>query len=309
MRRASVPIPDGATCPRGVTVSARIHGSAPDAVASLAPVSEDPQPRTDDLHSRTDDSGPRRNQPSPRRNEPGPRRNEPSPRRNQLGQPIGPDLGDWTPPPRPQATTLEGRWTRLERLDLGRHGPDLWRAFSADEDGQMWTYLPFGPFADEAELTATLAAVDGERDLRFFAVVDPTTGEAIGLLSYLRIEPEAGSIEVGAVMFSPRLQRTRMATEALFLMADHVFALGYRRFEWKCDALNEPSRRAAERFGFTFEGVFRQATVYKHRSRDTAWFSLLDHEWPDRRPGYLRWLAEENFDAEGQQIQPLRVRL
>jgi RimJ/RimL family protein N-acetyltransferase len=169
----------------------------------------------------------------------------------------------------------------------------------------MWTYLPFGPFADEAELTAAIAEIDSERDLRFYAVIDPGDDVALGLMAYLRIEPEAGSIEVGAVMFSPRLQRTRLATEALFLMADHVFALGYRRFEWKCDSLNAPSRRAAERFGFTFEGVFRQATVYKQRSRDTAWFAMLDHEWPDRRERYRSWLAEDNFDPAGQQLEPL----
>ncbi len=257
-----------------------MHESTPAPVTSLAPVPEKPNPRTDEPRHRT----------------------------NELGQPIGPDLGPWTPPPRPQATTLEGRWTRLERLDVDHHLGDLWQAFSADDDGRMWTYLPFGPFADEAELTSTITALDGERDLRFFAVVDPASGEALGLLSYLRIEPDAGSIEVGAVMFSPRLQRTRMATEALFLMADHVFELGYRRFEWKCDALNEPSRRAADRFGFSYEGIFRQATVYKHRSRDTAWFAMVDHEWPTRREGYRTWLAEENFDDRGRQRRPLTVR-
>jgi RimJ/RimL family protein N-acetyltransferase len=240
--------------------------------------------------------------------QPHPRTDDPSPRRNELGQPIGPDIGSWTPPEPPRVTVLEGRWTRLERLDVARHAPDLWQQYSADEEGRMWTYLPFGPFADEAELTSAVTTLDTERDLRFYAVVDPTDDVALGLMAYLRIDPPAGSIEVGAVMFSPRLQRTRLATEALFLMADHVFTLGYRRFEWKCDALNGPSRRAAERFGFTFEGIFRQATVYKQRSRDTAWFSMLDHEWPDRREGYCAWLAEDNFDPAGQQRRPLDVR-
>ncbi len=246
--------------------------------------------------------------PQPHPDQPAVRTNPPGLRRNEVGQPIGPDIGSWTPPGPPLATTLEGRWARLERLDVGRHLPDLWLQFSADEEGRMWTYLPFGPFADQAELTAAIARLDTERDLRFYAVVDRADDAALGLMAYLRIEPEAGSIEVGAVMFSPRLQRSRIATESLFLMADHVFELGYRRFEWKCDALNARSREAAERFGFTFEGIFRQATVYKGRSRDTAWFSVLDHEWPERRAGYRSWLAESNFDPAGRQRRPLDVR-
>ena len=229
-------------------------------------------------------------------------------RTNDLGQPIGPDVGSWSPPAVPDADRLVGRWSRLERIDLERHGADLWRAYSADPAGRMWTYLPFGPFDDEAALTTTLDAFDSERDLQFYAVIDPADEAAVGLLAYLRIDPPAGSIEVGAVMFSPRLQRTRLATEAIFLVADHAFELGYRRFEWKCDALNEPSRRAAERFGFTYEGTFRQATVYKHRSRDTAWFSMLDHEWPVRRSAFRSWLAEDNFDEQGRQRTPLDVR-
>lgn len=232
---------------------------------------------------------------------------DPSPRTNHLGQPIGPSLDGWAPPAPPRAERFEGRWARLERLDVDRHAPDLWRQFSADEEDRMWTYLPFGPFADQGEMTEAIRQLDTERDLRFYTVIDPNDGVALGLLAYLRIDPPAGSIEVGAVMFSPRLQRTRIATEALFLLADHVFDLGYRRFEWKCDALNAPSRRAAERFGFTYEGVFRQATVYKDRSRDTAWFSLLDHEWPDRREAYRAWLAEENFDDLGRQLRPLEA--
>ncbi len=227
-------------------------------------------------------------------------------RRNELDQPIGPDVGSWSPPERPRADSLAGRWTRLERLDLERHGASLWREFSADEDGRMWTYLPFGPFADRDRLEAALAVVADGRDLMFYALVDPTDGAAVGLMAYLRIDPEAGSIEVGAIMLSPRAQRTRLATEALFLLADHVFALGYRRFEWKCDSLNERSRRAATRFGFTYEGTFRQATVYKHRSRDTAWFAMLDRDWPTLQAAYRRWLAEENFDQQGRQVEPLR---
>ncbi|MGZ4682458.1 MAG: GNAT family N-acetyltransferase [Acidimicrobiales bacterium] len=228
-------------------------------------------------------------------------------RTNELAQPIGPDVGAWSPPERPRAATLSGRWTRLEQLDLDRHGADLWRELSADREHRMWTYLPWGPFPDRPAFEAAVAATQDGRDLMFYAVVDPADGAAVGLMAYLRIDPEAGSIEVGAIMLSPRAQRTRLATEALFLLADHVFGLGYRRFEWKCDALNERSRRAAERFGFSYEGTFRQCTVYKHRSRDTAWFAMLDHEWPARRERYRAWLADANFDDQGRQRQRLDV--
>ena len=224
---------------------------------------------------------------------------------NDLGQPIGAALPGWSPPPRPDAQVLTGTWTRLERLDPARHRTSFWREVSVDVDGRMWTYLPFGPFADAAELDSTLDELAHHPEMVFYAVVDPVDDATIGLLAYLRIDPPAGSIEVGAVMFSPRAQRSRLATEAIFLVADHAFRLGYRRFEWKCDALNEPSRRAAERFGFVYEGTFLQATVYKQRTRDTAWFAMIDGDWPRRRDAFVAWLDPANFDAQGTQRRPL----
>ena len=234
-----------------------------------------------------------------------PDRPDPELRTNHLGQPIGAELVSWVPPPRPTAESLSGTWSSLERFDLDRHVASLWREFSADEEGRMWTYLPFGPFSDAGEFEATAAVLAANPDMSFYAVVDRADGAAVGLLAYLRIDPTGGSIEVGAVMLSPRLQRTRVATEAIFLVADHAFELGYRRFEWKCDALNEPSRRAAIRFGFAYEGTFRQATVYKRRTRDTAWFAMVDGDWPRRREDLLAWLAPENFDEQGGQHRPL----
>ena len=226
-------------------------------------------------------------------------------RENQFGQPIGPELDGWAPPPLPQAETLTGRWVQLERLDVSRHVPSLWAEYGVDTEGRMWTYLPWGPFVDVVAFEAAMAVAASGHDLLFYALVDPIDGAAVGLLAYLRMDPAAGSIEVGAIMLSPRAQRSRLATEAIFLVAEHAFALGYRRFEWKCDALNEPSARAAKRYGFTAEGTFRQATVYKHRSRDTDWFAILDGEWPRLRSAYVTWLAPENFDVIGRQRQSL----
>ena len=225
-------------------------------------------------------------------------------RTNELGLPIGADLTGWAPPRPPDAGSFTGAWTRLERLEP-RHVPDLWREFEADDEGRMWTYLPWGPFADAAAFGDAMLGATAARDLRFYAIIDRADGAAVGLLAYLRIDPAAGSIEVGAIMLSPRVQRTRVATEAIYLLGDHVFELGYRRFEWKCDALNERSRRAATRYGFTYEGTFRQATVSKHRNRDTAWFSIIDGEWPRLRTAYRTWLAPENFDGDGRQRQAL----
>jgi RimJ/RimL family protein N-acetyltransferase len=226
-------------------------------------------------------------------------------RTNPLGQPIGADLTAWKPPPRPQAEALRGTWTGLERLDVTRHGASLWRELSADEEGRIWTYLPLGPFDGRDDFAAGLDQLTEMPDSRFYAITDRADGAAAGLLGYMRVDPGSGSIEVGAVILSPRVQRSRVATEAIFLVADHAFALGYRRFEWKCDALNAASCRAARRYGFSYEGTFRQATVYKQRNRDTAWFSILDRDWPALRAGYESWLAPDNFDAQGRQRRPL----
>lgn len=225
---------------------------------------------------------------------------------NPYGQPVGADLADWAPRARPPHAILEGRYCRLEPLDPARHAPELHAANEEAPDGRFWTYLAQGPFSTLAAYQAWLEQASAGQDPLFYALRDLSDGRAAGLMAYLRIDPAAGSIEVGHLNFSPRLQKTRAATEALFLMMSHAFdSLGYRRYEWKCDALNGPSRAAALRLGFTFEGIFRQATVYKGRSRDTAWFSIIDQEWPALKEAYLAWLAPENFDAAGRQVKRL----
>lgn len=217
------------------------------------------------------------------------------------GRPVGAPVPDWTPPPPPPRTAMAGRWCRVEPLDPSRHGADLYAANSADADGRLWTYLPYGPFADEAAYRAWMEAACRGDDPLFHAVVDTDSGRALGVASYLRIAPAAGTIEVGHINLAPALQRTRAATEAMYLMMGRAFGLGYRRYEWKCDALNAPSRRAALRLGFSYEGVFRQATVVKGRNRDTAWYACIDSEWPALREAFERWLDPANFDEAGRQ--------
>ncbi len=224
---------------------------------------------------------------------------------NELGQPVGFPVGGWRSPPRPQRVLLQGRYCRLEPLDSGRHAAELHAANSLDRDGRMWTYLFSGPFATLGEFTAWLEAREDSLDPLFFAIVDEASGRATGLASYLRIDTTHGGIEVGHLALSPLLQKTRAATEAMYLMMKHAFELGYRRYEWKCDALNAASRRAAERLGFTFEGVFRQAVIYKGRNRDTAWYSIIDREWPRVEARLLGWLNPANFDDQGRQRRRL----
>jgi RimJ/RimL family protein N-acetyltransferase len=226
-------------------------------------------------------------------------------RTNHLGQPIGDALDGWTTPPRPTVTAIDGTWARLERLDPGRHARALFDANALDVDGRNWTYLPIGPFETFDAYDQWLRAVAPAGDPYFFAVLDRASGRPVGVASYLRIDPAAGSIEVGHINFSPLAQRTSVATDAMFLMMRHAFSLGYRRYEWKCDALNAPSRAAADRLGFTFEGLFRQATIYKARSRDTAWYSILDREYPALERAFTSWLAPENFDPDGRQHRAL----
>jgi len=225
---------------------------------------------------------------------------------NALGQPIGPALPDWTPCERPARTAMDGRTVRLEPLDPAAHGDDLWAAFSADETGRMWTYLPVGPYEQREAFDAALARNAASEDPLFFAVIDLATGKAVGFATYLRIEPAAGVIEVGFITFSPLMQRTTASTETMYLMMARVFdELGYRRYEWKCDNLNAPSKAAAERLGFTYEGLFRQAVITKGRNRDTAWFSILDSEWPGIKAGFEAWLDPANFHADGRQRRSL----
>ncbi|KIC42433.1 GNAT family acetyltransferase [Ruegeria sp. ANG-R] len=227
---------------------------------------------------------------------------------NELGQPIGLPVEGEFPRPTPPYTPMQGRFCSVVPLDVNRHAPGLFRAFASDTDGHNWTYLPYGPFSSEADFTAWAQNNCMDADPMFHTVLDADE-VPVGMASYLRVEPAAGAIEVGHIHFSPLLQRKPQSTEVMYLMMRRVFdELGYRRYEWKCDALNAPSRQAAERLGFTFEGIFRQATHYKGRNRDTAWFSIIDSEWPRIRAAFENWLAPGNFDAAGRQRQSLQAR-
>jgi RimJ/RimL family protein N-acetyltransferase len=220
--------------------------------------------------------------------------------------PIGPPVPGWTTRPRPPRAPLAGRFCRLEPLAPARHADELFDANALDREGRMFNYLFAGPYGSRDEYRAYLEKCSVSEDPLFFAIVDARLGRATGLGSYLRIDPAHGVIEVGHLAFSPLLQRTTAATEAMYLMMRQVFELGYRRYEWKCDALNAASRRAAERLGFTFEGIFRQASVYKGRNRDTAWYAIIDRDWPAIDAEFRRWLAPENFGDRGAQRTPLQ---
>ena len=225
---------------------------------------------------------------------------------NHLGQPIGFPLPDWTARARPPRTPMEGRLCRIEPIDVERHSADLHAANLMDKEGRNWTYLAYGPYEQLADYRQWMHTTCLSDDPLFHAVVDLKTGRAVGVASYLRIDPTSGVIEVGHINYAPPLQRTAAATEAMFLMMRRVFdELGYRRYEWKCDALNAPSRAAALRLGFQFEGIFRQATIYKRRNRDTAWYAIIDRDWPALKERYERWLHPANFDAAGRQRQSL----
>lgn len=216
-------------------------------------------------------------------------------------------LACWHPRPVPQPSILPGRWVRLEPLTEA-HVDDLFVASSAPGATDRFRFLPDTVPTDRADMASWIARSAGGTDPMFFAVVDNDTGRTLGRQALMRIDPANGVAEIGNILWGPGLTRTRGATEALFLFADHLFSLGYRRFEWKCDSLNEPSKRAAARFGFTAEGVFRQHLVVKGLNRDTAWFSIIDGEWPPLREEYLRWLSADNFDADGNQLTRLSVR-
>ncbi|MGF1632062.1 MAG: GNAT family N-acetyltransferase [Kiloniellaceae bacterium] len=226
--------------------------------------------------------------------------------RNDLGQPLGAPLPDWTPRALPPREPLEGRTCRIEPLDPAVHAADLFTAYGADREGRIWTYLPYGPFASLDAFRDWMGESCLGADPLFHAVVDQQSNKALGVASYLRIDAKMGVIEVGHINYAPTLQRTVAATEAMYLMMSRVFdQLGYRRYEWKCNALNEASRRAALRLGFSFEGLFRQAVISKGRNRDTAWYSILNSEWPGTKAAFEAWLAPENFDAEGRQKRGL----
>ena len=225
---------------------------------------------------------------------------------NRLHQPIGFDLDGWKPPSSPPRTPIAGRFCRVEPLEPARHAADLYGANALDTEGGNWTYLPYGPFETFEDYLGWVTDNCRSSDPLFHAVVDDVTGKAVGVASYLRITPESGSIEVGHINYSPLLQRTPAATEAMYLMMKRAFELGYRRYEWKCDALNAKSRAAAQRLGLSFEGMFRQATVYKGRNRDTAWYAAIDQEWPELETAFLRWLDPANFDQNGKQERRLR---
>ena len=235
---------------------------------------------------------------------------------NELGQPVGDPVQGWVARDRPSADVLAGRYCTLQRLDPVRHAEDLFSADRHDHHGESWTYLPYGPFTDFASYRQWVEHVAAGADPRFYAVIDTDAaagtsgiGRAVGVLSLMRVDPKAGSIEVGHVHYSPLLQRRRAATEAQYLLMRYVFDdLGYRRHEWKCDALNAPSRAAAERLGFTYEGTFRQSAVVKGRNRDTAWYSLLNVEWPQVSKRLQSWLSPDNFDDAGRQRSSLHAR-
>jgi RimJ/RimL family protein N-acetyltransferase len=224
---------------------------------------------------------------------------------NSLGQPVGAPLPDWTPPPRPPREPMTGRYCRVEPIDPARHARELYDANALDPSSRNFTYLLSGPFDTFDAYRRWMESSCLGDDPLFHAIVDTATDKATGVATFMRIDTNNGVIEVGNINYSPLLQRKPAATEAMYLMMKRAFELGYRRYEWKCDSLNAPSRAAAQRLGFSYEGIFRQATIYKGRSRDTAWYAAIDKEWPELERAFQRWLDPSNFDGDGRQ----RVRL
>ena len=227
-------------------------------------------------------------------------------RTNEFGQPIGELLPDWQPASNPSLKAMIGRYCQLEAFDVERHGEQLYRAYAEDTDGSMWTYMTCGPFTSVSAFLIWMRSAAESNDPLFYTIVETASVYAVGQAALMRIVPENGVIEVGNIAFSPRLQRTRVATEAMYLLMKRVFdELGYRRYEWKCDSCNISSRRAAERFGFTYDGLFSQAVVYKGRNRDTTWYSMINKDWPGIKAAYEEWLEPNNFDADGMQKRKL----
>ncbi len=224
---------------------------------------------------------------------------------NALGLPVGPVVADWTPPRRPPHEPLLGQYCRLEPLDIAAHGADLHDHFIEDTDGRDWSYLPYGPFENLDAFEAWMTEACFDADPFFYAIIDAATGRAAGMVSYMRINPPHGSIEVGHVHYSPAIQRGRVTSEAMYLMMRWAFEAGYRRYEWKCHSFNRPSRIAAQRLGFSYEGVFRDHMIHRGRSRDTAWYACVLAEWPDLKVAYETWLDPDNFQADGTQKRRL----
>jgi RimJ/RimL family protein N-acetyltransferase len=218
-------------------------------------------------------------------------------------RPVGEKVLNWVPPAVPCGEILSGCTVRLEPLDADKHAAALYPAYIGHDF--VWDYLPYGPFDRVEDYHAWIRDTVANPSHFFYAVQDVQTGDFVGVASYLRIDPSAGSIEVGNINFAPALQRTAASTEAMYLMMKWAFEAGYRRYEWKCNALNAPSRRSAQRLGFSYEGVFRQALIVKGRNRDTAWFAAIDSEWPALNAAFTRWLSPENFDDAGRQINSL----
>lgn len=216
-----------------------------------------------------------------------------------LGQPVP----GWTAPNPPDAAVMDGNFVRLERMDPDTHAADLHRAYTGHD--ALWDYMPYGPFSSAASYHRWAKETATGNDPVFYVLLDKATGHCGGVASYLRITPAAGTIEVGHICLSPEIARGRAWTEAMYLMMNWAFSAGYRRYEWKCNALNMASRRAAQRLGFSYEGIFRQAAVVKGRNRDTAWFAIIDAEWPALREAYAAWLSPRNFDAAGRQKERL----
>lgn len=227
--------------------------------------------------------------------------------KNEFNQLVDIHIENWAPLRRPSKTVIQGQYCMLELLNINKHATNLFDSISTDNQGESWTYLPYGPFYTYPEFEEWLRVTMSDNDTLLYAVLDINTQLPIGIAGYLRINPEHGAIEVGHLHFSKLLKRTPAATEAMYLMMHYTFEeLKYRRYEWKCNALNQASRDAALRFGFTFEGIFRQCNVFKNRNRDTAWFSILDKEWPEIRERFKRWLSPNNFDHQGNQRISLR---
>ena len=224
-------------------------------------------------------------------------------------RPTGPVVDPKPPGSKPDMRPLHGLWVMLEPVSAARHAGDLYQSFAAsDPEGNVWTYMGYGPWQSAEQFGEWLSEREAARDPWFYAFIRRDSGKACGMGAFMRCDAANGVVEIGHIWLSPGLQRTREATEAIFLMIRHCFDdLGVRRLEWKCDALNAPSRRAAERFGFTFEGIFRQHMIVKGRNRDTAWYAMLDKDWPRVRAGFERWLRPENFDAKGRQKAKLQV--